>query len=89
MRPQAWQELAACKDTSIELWFAADNPGGPRRGRGLPGEVVRVTRARAVCAACPVAAQCLDYALEKEVYGVWGGTTEADRRVMRRRLRAA
>ena len=42
--------------------------------------------ARRVCAACVVRVECLDYALSQSprVVGVWGGTSERDRRSMRR-----
>ena len=43
--------------------------------------------ARAVCADCPVRAACLDYGMD-ENYGVWGGTSERERRRLRR-LRGA
>jgi hypothetical protein len=41
--------------------------------------------AKRVCAECPVAAKCLDYALRHgESRGVWGGKTALERRKMRR-----
>jgi WhiB family redox-sensing transcriptional regulator len=43
-------------------------------------------RAKALCESCPVRARCLEYALALpgwEDWGVWGGTTETQRRVMR------
>lgn len=36
-----------------------------------------------LCAVCPFAADCRDYALTHDVYGVWGGTTEDDRAEIR------
>lgn len=40
--------------------------------------------ARALCAGCPVRAACLDYALETgQDYGIWGGTSPAERRAPR------
>lgn len=40
--------------------------------------------AKSVCAACPVAADCLEYALSSgEQYGLWGGMAERGRRGMR------
>ena len=46
--------------------------------------------ARAICAACPVREPCLEYALEaNEKYGIWAGTTEDERRVLRRQRRKA
>lgn len=41
-------------------------------------------RAKAVCRICPVASDCLKYALVHNEQGVWGGTTEEDREAMNR-----
>ena len=35
--------------------------------------------ALALCSACPFVDECRDWALTHDVYGVWGGTTDADR----------
>lgn len=41
---------------------------------------------RAVCAACPVRLECLADALDNRMdFGVWGGMTERERRVLLRR----
>jgi Transcription factor WhiB len=40
--------------------------------------------AREICALCPVAEDCLNYALENhEEFGIWGNTTERERRQLR------
>jgi WhiB family redox-sensing transcriptional regulator len=45
-------------------------------------------RAKAVCARCPVAADCLAYAEKTHVqFGIWGGLTENDRRKLRKQRR--
>lgn len=45
-------------------------------------------KAKAVCAACPVRVQCLQYALEAgEQFGIWGGLSEQERTALRRRNR--
>jgi hypothetical protein len=36
--------------------------------------------ARRACASCPVVSQCLEYALDWGVIGIWGGTTMRERR---------
>ena len=45
----------------------------------------------AVCVACPVRAECLEYSLRHGsdfgVHGVWGGMVEGERRLLRRRWR--
>ena len=39
-----------------------------------------------ICRGCPVSAECLEWALETRVrYGIWGGTTERERRRMLRK----
>lgn len=38
------------------------------------------------CAACPVKSECLDYALNHAVLGWWGGTSEGQRKRLRRQL---
>ena len=41
--------------------------------------------AKAVCAACPVRQDCLEFALHEHIaYGVWGGLSERERRRVRR-----
>ncbi|MCK8673263.1 WhiB family transcriptional regulator [Rhodococcus sp. HM1] len=56
------------------LFFAPeDEPKGP--------QVRREREAKRICYQCPVLNQCRTYALStREPYGVWGGTTERDRR---------
>ncbi|NGO14004.1 WhiB family transcriptional regulator [Streptomyces sp. HC44] len=51
------------------------------------GPVLRqIDEAKAVCGHCPIVARCLEWAVQAgHVDGIWGGTTESERRVMRRR----
>ncbi len=58
----------------------------------FPSDGVGVDAARRICADCPVKDQCLEYALTSRIdHGVWGGTSERERRriLKRRRLEAA
>jgi WhiB family redox-sensing transcriptional regulator len=49
---------------------------------------VGVIKARKICAQCNVSAQCLEYALANQVeHGVWGGTSERERRRLQRTRR--
>jgi WhiB family redox-sensing transcriptional regulator len=80
--PGRWAEQALCAQSDPNAWFP--EPGG----RGQPA-------ALRICAACPVRAQCLDHALagadtwQGISTGIWGGTTPAERRAIRRAHRQA
>lgn len=70
-----WFERSKCRGLG-DLFF-------PERSNA------QVDAARAVCHTCPVEKQCLEYALEKkERFGVWGGTSERERRKLQRQRRA-
>lgn len=58
---------------------------------GLTGNSIEQTNlAKSICGDCPVAKQCLEFALRTlQDYGVWGGRTEDERRAIRRSRRAA
>lgn len=38
------------------------------------------------CNGCPYIAECLQFALENDEWGVWGGTTRGERHIMRKEL---
>lgn len=40
--------------------------------------------ARSLCAKCPVRDLCLQYAVEHHEIGIWGGTSETERRELRK-----
>ncbi|MDQ1519322.1 MAG: WhiB family transcriptional regulator, redox-sensing transcriptional regulator, partial [Actinomycetota bacterium] len=71
-----WRDRAACRDTNAELFF-------PIGTTGLA--IDQIDAARAVCAQCPVQRECLEFALAtNQEAGVWGGTTEDERRKLRK-----
>jgi WhiB family transcriptional regulator, redox-sensing transcriptional regulator len=66
-----WRQGAACQGHDPELWFSA-----------LPADRDLAT---AVCASCCVRSRCLSTALGFEAvgggsYGLWGGSSERDRK---------
>ncbi len=64
---ERWMENASCADFPREMFFPTDGGG--------------VVRAQKVCAQCPVARDCLRYALVNHIdHGVWGGCSERKRR---------
>lgn len=73
-----WRRAAACRSYDPDLFFPV-SPGGVSNERQAAAAV-------AVCAVCPVRAQCLDFALRtRQAHGVWGGLTEQELDSMRRR----
>lgn len=72
-----WQQDALCLGVGHDRFFGAD----PR----LPISRAEVAEAKAMCRACPVRSDCLDYALAMdERWGVWGGLTAPERDRMKR-----
>lgn len=66
-----WQVGARCLEADPEVFF-------PERGGSSKA-------ARAVCNDCPVKVECLRYALaNREQFGIWGGTSERERRRLRK-----
>ncbi|HUD81709.1 MAG TPA: WhiB family transcriptional regulator [Patescibacteria group bacterium] len=63
----SWKRRGACRGIDPDLFY--------------PVKESDADDARQVCSGCPVREQCLEYALAaNEKYGVWGGTSERERR---------
>jgi WhiB family redox-sensing transcriptional regulator len=63
----SWAARAACRGLDPELFF-------PARGQAAG-------QAKAVCAVCPVTAECAEYAaIVHQNKGIWGGLSERQRR---------
>ena len=73
----SWRDKAACRGSDPDIFYPVNEDDADE--------------AIAICMACPVREPCLEYALvARERYGVWGGTTEKDRRrIWRKRRRSA
>jgi WhiB family redox-sensing transcriptional regulator len=64
-----WQDQGVCAEADPDAWFP--EKGGSNR------------EAKRICRICPVRAECLEYALEHDQrFGIWGGTSERERRPM-------
>jgi WhiB family redox-sensing transcriptional regulator len=68
-KPRPWASQAACRGLDVDLFF-------PQRGSDG-------AEAKAVCAKCPVRAECREDGIDEHV-GIWGGTSERERRAIRR-----
>jgi WhiB family redox-sensing transcriptional regulator len=76
-----WRKTAACRDTDPDLFFPI----------GTTGQAIdQIEAARSVCYACEVREACLEFALAtNQESGVWGGTSEEERRKLRKAWLAA
>jgi WhiB family transcriptional regulator, redox-sensing transcriptional regulator len=74
-----WRKRAACRGIDVEIFYPATD------------EDDEAEPAKVVCAECPVRQACLEHALaHREREGIWGGTTERERRrILRQRRKSA
>ena len=74
LEPEEWRAAALCAQIDVGDIFFPDKKGeNPRE-------------AKAICEACEVKDPCLQYALRRPEWGIWGGTTARERQIMRRDL---
>ncbi|MFH0246026.1 WhiB family transcriptional regulator [Streptomyces sp. HK10] len=72
-----FRHRASCREEDPELFFPIGNTGPA---------LLQIEEAKAVCRRCPVMETCLQWAFEHgQDHGVWGGLSEEERRIMRRR----
>lgn len=70
-----WMRHAACRRAVQAGWATTDDFYPPRGGS--------LRKARMICSACPVRAPCAEYGLmAHERFGVWGGLSERERRIV-------
>ena len=73
---EGWERFAACSGSDA-LFF------GPHLQESKSDRETREAAAKAICAACRVIEPCREYAIASgELYGVWGGLGEAERRTL-------
>ena len=71
-----WRDQAACRETDVDLFFPI----------GTTGQALdQIDAAKAVCQVCEAQAECLEFALAtNQESGVWGCTSEEERRKLRK-----
>ena len=71
-----WRRAAACRNTEPDLFFPVGTTGPA---------VDQIDAAKRVCRSCEALEPCLDFALAtNQESGVWGGTSEEERRKLRK-----
>jgi WhiB family redox-sensing transcriptional regulator len=71
---RSWRDRAACRSADPELFFPVGDDGPA---------LVQIAAAKAICARCPVVAECLSFALVAVPEGIAGGLTVEERRGLR------
>jgi len=80
---RSWQPVALCRGNHSHLFFP------PNSTERKDERERREIRAKSICKVCPVAIDCLEYAMTiREPYGIWGGLTEVERRQQVNRMAA-
>ena len=70
-----WQQKAACKGPHASIFFP------PSHFERKEDKERRESKAKEICATCPVQQPCLEYALSiREPHGIWGGLNEIERK---------
>ena len=76
-----WRQYSACRDTNPDLFFPVGTTGPA---------IEQIDTAKAVCDTCASKAPCLEFAMiTNQDSGIWGGTSEEERRKLRRQYQAA
>lgn len=79
-----WRHRAACRDEDPELFFpvgeehvSGKHPTGPF--------LAQAAEAKTVCQRCPVVTDCLAWTVAtQQPFGISGGTTQPERRALKR-----
>jgi WhiB family redox-sensing transcriptional regulator len=70
-----------CASTDPEAFFPQEKEGGRL------ASYYNESGAKAVCKTCPYTIECLSYAIKNDEIGIWGGTTDGERKTIRRNLK--
>ena len=71
-----WRDKASCRHTDPDLFFPIGTTGSA---------LDQIEAAKAVCRGCDALSACLEFALAtNQESGVWGGTSEDERRKLRK-----
>ena len=76
------QEAPPCTETFPDAFFPEEVEDS--NGKVISSSYKHEYEAKSICAGCPLRIQCLSYALENNEPGIWGGTTEHERRLLKR-----
>lgn len=76
-KAERWDQRAACRGTDREVFFPTEE------------DKAGINFAKRICAVCPVTVPCMQEAMDFNLQGIWGGTTDRQRGGMKARARRA
>ena len=79
MREPRFYENPACATVGGDFWFPEKVAGGSNS--------TEMVMAKSICRRCPHQAECLEWGIQNEQHGIWGGVAEGERRLIRRKRR--
>lgn len=74
MREPRQYEAPLCAQVDGDIWF-------PEQG----GDHRTINMAKKLCHQCHHRIECAEWGIQNERFGIWGGTTAADRNIIRRK----
>ena len=79
MREPRFYENPACATVGGDFWFPEKEAGS--------SNTTEMVMAKSICRRCPHQAECLEWGIQNEMHGIWGGVAEGERRLIRRKRR--
>lgn len=71
-----WMDRAICASIGSEIFFPVERDETESTAGHQPRVYLSAREAKKVCAMCPVAAECVEFALTNRIeHGIWGGYT--------------
>ncbi len=71
-----------CSEVAPDMFFSVETEDA--NGKVISSTYPFENEAKAVCVSCPMRVQCLSVAVRDNVMGIWGGTTDGERRTIKR-----
>lgn len=75
-----------CSQLGLEFFYYEEREVQPGKSKKGKSTYIDIDAAKRACSMCPMIQECLTWALHRERYGIWAGTTERERIAMRTRL---
>jgi WhiB family redox-sensing transcriptional regulator len=79
VREPRFYEDPACASVGGDFWFPEKEAGGSNS--------TEMVMAKSICRRCPHQSECAEWGIQNEIHGIWGGVTEGERRLIRRKRR--